>query len=205
MNMNKSLWERYGRHLIVFTVVFSVGYAAVQVYGHYQAKRVIEASTLYETMLASVRQKDWNKAKPIAKKIVHDYKSTPYAALAALTSARMAVEENNYPDAISYLNLALELGKKPPVQQVAKVRLAKVLTAQKKYDEALALLQAEKAPDGYVTLYEEAKGDIYAAQNDKDKAREAYETALKVAPQGAPITRIQLKLNDVNTNVKEAS
>jgi len=80
---------------------------------------------------------------------------------------------------------------------VAKVRLAKVLLAQDKADDALVVLNSESV-SAFEASIEELKGDIYLSQDDTEKARSAYQKAAAAADKDeSPRQLLNLKLDDI--------
>jgi hypothetical protein len=61
---------------------------------------------------------------------------------------------------------------------LARLRLAGIRLDEKKYDEALALLEAKHA-EAFVPLYADLRGDILAAQGKPAEARAATNFALE--------------------------
>lgn len=203
MEYQTSLIQRYMK-LIVMTIILALVMVGLWQYQQHQKNKQIElASQHYETLLQLMRQKDYKAAKEEAETLIQLYPKTPYAPLSALMLARVALEQNNYEKAAEQFRFALEKAKGSPIEHVAKTRLARVLMNEEKYEEALAVL--EKPSEGYVTLYEEIKGDIYHKQNNLSKAKEAYAAALKAAPQGVPTNALQLKYNDLNDSSHESN
>lgn len=198
MQMRKAQGGNHLKLLIVGVLVFAVCYGAVQFYGQYQSKEAEVASSKYEAMMENIHHKNYSAAKEVAQDLLQNYSKTPYAPLATLMLAKLAVDENNLQVAEENLKTTLKIANKGPLQPIARVRLAKVLAQRKNYTEALEVLNNVKTPDGFVTLYEETKGDIYLMQNEVQKARLAYDTALKAAPPGTPVSSLQLKYNDLN-------
>jgi len=196
---HKTLWQSYGKFFIIALAIALVGYGAWQYKLHRQAVFVEEASLQYDKMLTALRTKDFTKVEEQFKIIQEKYQATPYASLAALIQARVDVEQNAMDKAIAHLQTAVNVAEQQqgPMGHVARVRLARLLADQKKYDEALNLLTANVKTDGYITLYEEAKGDIYSQKNDLDKARDAYAVALKAVPPGVSANALQLKMTDL--------
>ena len=187
------------KFIIFAGLMIGILFLSFQYYQHREMKQSEVASNHYETLLSAIQKKEMNTVKEKADILIRDYSKTPYAPLALFTLSKIAIEENNFPLAISHLQDALKLtgNKKGPLQHASRTRLAKVLVAEKKYDEALSLLENQKAIEGYVTLYEELKGDIYLKQNQLDKAKIAFKLAKEAAPNGMPISRLELKLADL--------
>ena len=65
--------------------------------------------------------------------------------------------------------------------ELARLRLAQVLIAAGKMDQALEEL--EPAPRGMAALYEEARGDALKAKGDLEGAAAAYDQALERLPE----------------------
>jgi len=194
-SQEKSLWQQYGKWVLTFFVFFLCTYAGMQFYGHYQSKRALKASIVYDKLLSLSQKSDKAEAIQAATTLVAQYPKTPYAPLAALLLAKFSFEAHNLEATATHLNFAIQA--EGPVQPIARVRLARVLIDQKKPEEALALLTEKPAPKGFELMFEETKGDIYLMQNDKAKARVAYQTAIEAAEPGVPITRLQLKQADL--------
>lgn len=193
----KTFWQKYSKFVLIALGSLLLVYGGVQYYLHYQSNQSLEASAIYDDLLSAVQKKDKEKTVSEATVLMQRYEKTPYASLAALLLAKLDVDEKNLDAAISHLRFALKEDEKHPIQQIARVRLARVLAGQKNYQEALEILTEKKYPDGYITLFEETKGDIYLMQNDKEKAKEAYQKAINAAPPGVPVSRLQLKQADL--------
>jgi predicted negative regulator of RcsB-dependent stress response len=197
----QTVWEKYGKLMLICLIAFAGIYGGLQYYYHYQSEQAIKASEIYDNMLISLLKKqDKSAAKEQAEILKQQYTKTPYASLAALLLAKMEVDENQLESAMQNLKLAMQFDKNGPVHQIATIRLARVMAARENYAEALALLSPKKLPEGYAALFEETKGDIYLMQNQKEKARESYKAAQLAAPPGTPVVRLQLKQTDLGNN-----
>ena len=88
------------------------------------------------------------------------------------------------------------------LQDTARLKLSSMLLDEKKYDEAMKLLDATH-PDAFVGLYADLKGDVLAAQGKTDEARAAYKLAFeKMDTKSAYRNLIQLKLDGLGVNAK---
>ena len=118
----------------------------------------------------------------------------------------MAVEQNNYDEAVNVLQQVKSNGVNEESRQLASVRLARVLAAQGKYDAALREAQAVKPGSAYVSLSEEAKGDIYMMQQNLAEAAKAYQAALAALPQEDQQRRslVQFKIDNTKVASDEA-
>ena len=198
LNQEQTLWQRYGK-LFVLSFLFVMLTIAGFRYLNYQKESTSEqASMVYEKMLTESRKNDLNKTAEYATALIQEYPKTPYGSLGALMLSRLEIDKNNFDKAEEQLRLAIKLAAKSPVEHIARVRLARVLTAKERYQEALEVLPNEIKDKGFITLYEEMKGDIYLKQNEIQKAKEAYTKALAAAPQGVALSALQLKYTDLN-------
>lgn len=202
MNDEKTLWQRYGKLALFLVFVLMLITGTVQYLDLRKTKQAEQASLIYEKMLVKAKQSDFTGAIEDANILINQYAKTPYSVLGAFMVSRIELERNNPQKAIDILSLAVSLGKDSPLQDIARIRLARILLSQARYQEALAALPENKET-AYTTLFEEVRGDIYFKQNELKKAKEAYAKAMKAAPAGAPLTSLQLKFTDLN--VKEES
>lgn len=193
--MNRKLSFKLAMICAILTIT---GMGGWQYFKHQQIKEIDQASNAYETLLSAAKQKDWKRAEVQARFIKDRYPKTSYAPLAALLLAKIDIEQNNnHGRAIENLQYAIKTGRKGHLSQIAALRLARVYISLEKYQEALEVLSPKSLEEAYRSLYEELKGDIYMKQNDLEKARAAYLTAIQSAPPGVPLSALQLKYADI--------
>ena len=130
--------------------------------------------------------------------IRNEYSDTPYAALVSMAQAKYEFEHDNIDSALMHLRWASENSSEPDVQHVANLRLARILIAQKKYDEAETVLLAAH-PDAFTAGYEELKGDLYVAKGEIAQARVAYDKAIN-ATDGNASRWLRLKRQDLGSS-----
>lgn len=195
-NTEKTLWETHGKWALFGLAAFLVTYSGFQYYSNIQHEKLLKASAIQDHLLLAIQKKDVKQIVSDAEHLTSQYPKTPYAGLAHLQLAKMAVDKQDLPVAMAHLRAAMQGNEKKPIGQVATVRLARVLIDLKRYDEALGLVVIKTIPNGYAALFEETKGDIYVLQNQTEKAKVAYETAIHaISAPGIPVARLQLKLS----------
>jgi predicted negative regulator of RcsB-dependent stress response len=98
--------------------------------------------------------------------------------MAALRAAKVSAQANDLAAAKLNLQWVIDNAREDEQKDVARLRLAGVLLDEKKFDEALKLLDAAHgvAFDG---LYADMRGDILAIQGRRAEARAAYQMALE--------------------------
>ena len=191
----KSWWNQHGNLVTIVATAALLTIAGIQGWRYYRHHQSVAAVTLYEQMERAERGADYKKVRDIAAQIVDKYGSTPYAIMAALASAKAAFTSGDLAAAKAQLNWVMEHGREAEIKDLARLRLAGVLLDEKKYDEALNLLEG-KPVESMTGLYADLKGDILAAQGKIAEARNAYQLALDKSESGSTYRAvIQLKLD----------
>lgn len=187
--------------LLVGFVVIAATSLGVQYYFHHQAVQREKASVAYDLMLKGVAKKDEQTAENQAKLLIDKYPKTPYAQMAHLVLGSIFVHQGDLEQASSYLEEALNHKDQGQLSHVARARYARVLLANGKSDKALSVINSVEH-EGYATLYEEVKGDIYLSINEPKKALKAYQKARFSAPDGVSVPWLELKIADLG-NIDE--
>lgn len=200
-------WKENGTSTIaaiVIAISLGVGYQTWQ--GSQQGKRE-QASDLYQAMLQTVGASRENPALgmeqgiAIGEQLKENFGSTTYAQFAALHLARIAVNNNDLAEAEAQLRWVLgEADKGSDTEQLAQLRLARVLAASGDGSQALAILDAG-AQGTYKASYALARGDILLGEGRDEEARLAYTEALSLAvanPGQVNMMSLQQKLQSLN-------
>lgn len=177
----KKWWKEYGTSLIVgiiLAIILSFGWR----YWHDRQQQNLEkASTNYELLLTNVVNGDSAEVESQAFAIMRQFPSTPYAQLAALQLARQQIYLQDYHGAETQLRWVMQKGKNSSLRQVARLRLARLLAAEQKSPEALAIL-VKVDDDSFIPAIDEVKGDILSSVGKNKEAYQAYQDALKAFP-----------------------
>ena len=189
----KAWWKQYGRLVIAAFVAFITGIVGVQGWQYYQRTQAEQASVMFGKLEEAVGKNDVTEIRNVGSALREKYPRTAYAAMAAMVVAKAEYDNGQLDAAASQLQWAADKGKGEDVRALARLRLAAVLLDQKKYDEALKLLES-KVSDAFAPLYLDMRGDVLVAQGKLDEARAAYDKALeKSADAGAWRNVIQVK------------
>jgi len=181
-------------------VIALLGLAGWQRYQAYRIDRGANAAQLLEQMTASAAT-DESKAASLLKQLSTDYAATPYADQAHLLIAQRDVQNGRFDQAAAELRVVMESGHDDQLRNVARLRLARVLIQLQKLDEALQLLNPEKA-GAFAGSSHELRGDVFYAKGDRKSARAEYQAALdayKTEP-AADTNLLQLKADDLNSD-----
>jgi predicted negative regulator of RcsB-dependent stress response len=176
----KRWWDENGRSVLVGVLIGFVALLGWRGWVNYQENKSAAASTHYAKLQTAVERNDTKAITAVAKVLEESFASTPYAALAALQLARLYAEANDLKASEAQLRWAIEHSPQESVEILAKLRLARVLTAEGKLDAALSIV-AEPFPLAYTSLVEEIRGDALAAMGKIKQARQAYDRALLTA------------------------
>jgi len=109
----------------------------------------------------------------------------------------MHVERHELAKAAERLRAVMDHSEDEQLRVVARLRLARVLLADNKADDALAVVQ--KAPDGaFAARYDEVRGDGLFAKGEKGSALDAYRAALTAGESGmVDDGQLQLKIQSL--------
>lgn len=168
-----------------------------------QNRHTEAASVAFETMIEGLNKdnkkgvSDTSAALSLGAQLLGEYSDTPYAVLAALSMAKIKLDEKDILTAKAHLRWALDNAQQPAVKLIARLRLARVLHSEKNYDEAMQLLTSEQTGT-FSAAYEELKGDIYVDKAQTEKARTAYTLSLaKMEPTSRSKNYVQIKLDNL--------
>lgn len=174
----KEWWKSNGRTLIITVILVIAVSFGFRYWQQHQSQKAEQASVLYDQLLlVSSSVNSENLTKQIAAQLERDYTRTPYAGLAALIEAKMAIGKNDLPLARQKLQWSLEHASNKDLRQIARIRLARVFLALKQFDFALTTLEKIDMP-AFMPLINQVKGDILLAQNKPSEALAAYTAAL---------------------------
>jgi predicted negative regulator of RcsB-dependent stress response len=174
--------------------------AAIAAFGGYQgwkawsANQAENASAMYKPVAEAAKGKDEKKLAAAAQPLIDKYPRSYFASEAGLVLAKAAFDAGNLPEAQKQLEWVMDKGIDEH-RGVARLRLASVLMEQKKYDEALRVLDGNK-DEAFVPLAADLRGDIMLSQGRLDEARAAYKLAIDKADMRNPVKSIaETKLN----------
>jgi predicted negative regulator of RcsB-dependent stress response len=143
----------------------------------------LAAGAIYEQMENAFAQGNRARAFSLLGELEHQYASSPYADQAKLASAKAFVEDGELGRAAAELQDVMQHAHDPILRPIARLRLARVQTAEHKASEAIATLNAADA-GALAPQYAEARGDAYYALGDKSAALAQYRVARAAEPAG---------------------
>jgi predicted negative regulator of RcsB-dependent stress response len=193
----KQWWAENGR-----AVLMGIGLGLVLIFGWrgwqgHQTKVAETASSAYTGVMQSLENKDDGETfLGKVESLKSEHGGSAYAAMASLAEARFHVEKEDLPAAEKALRWALDSGSFEEIKSIARLRLARVLSAQTKYDDALAMLD-DVTGEAYAGMIDEIRGDIYLEKGDAAQALVAYKRARDSGARTASAQDLQMKLDDL--------
>ncbi len=198
----KAWWDKNGRITIVAIIAVLLGVLGWKSWMQNQEQRAEAASMQYQQMLDTL-EADPSRAMELGRSIVGEFPKSTYAVFASLAMAKLAVDQSDLDAAAAHLTVAMKQADEEAIEQMARLRLARVLYAQGKGEEALGLLSVDATP-GFRGGYDELRGDILLSQGQSDAARDAYINALNGFSDAPEKKRlVQMKLNDLSESQSE--
>jgi predicted negative regulator of RcsB-dependent stress response len=189
----KLWWRENGWFLIGGVALGALVLFGWNQYTAYRDHRYEEAGALYQTVKDA---KDPVAANTVLQKMRSDFPGSAYTSQAGLLVASMLVV--SAPEhATEELTYVMEHTKDSELAMIARLRLARVLEYQKKYDDALKTLKVDK-PGKFAGRLNEVRGDVEYERGNVEEARKAYLEAM-VADGSELLDRnlLQMKLNDL--------
>jgi len=191
----KQFWKQYGTLIITLVFLALATFAGVKGWNYYQRGQSEQASVLFGKLEEAVRKNDVAQTGSLGAEIVDKYGSTAYGPMAALLLAKTSHDNGDSAAAATRLLWAIDKARDDETAALARLRLAGIRLDEKKYDEALALLDA-KHGQAFAPLYADLRGDVLAAQGKPAEARAAYKRALeKGLPNSNYRNVVQIKLD----------
>ena len=156
------------------------------------------ASARYSDVISALDRRDRARAIELTDQLHKDFAGTPYVDQSELALARLHVEAGELDDATKRLRRVMDESKDTELQEIARLRLARVQIAQQKPDEAIATLAAGKAAGGFEPRYAEVRGDALLAKGDKAGALAEYRKAQAATEPGLVDSGLlELKIKDL--------
>lgn len=193
----KEWWKQNGTAVISGAVLGIAALGGWRAWDWYQEKQATEASDIYANVQGALLQNDTESLGTEAETLREQYKSTPYAVLVTLHEAKIQSEKGDLGAAAESLRWAMDNSSQKSVQNIARIRLARVLVADSKLDEATTLIN-HNLPDAYASLVNEIRGDIFFAKGETEQAKQAYDQALESADANS-VEYLQIKRNDLGS------
>ncbi len=202
----KAWWKKDGLQTVLLVLLVIAGYFGWQYWKSVQQTNILAASDVYQQLLEVDSELQSNSTDELLAKantLISEIKTNHngvYAQYAGLLEAKYAVNRDDLATAEKALRDVVKQKPEKVIADAAALRLARVLFAQNKYDEALSELIIDETEAWNMTKYE-LQGDIFNAQGKTAQAVSAYEKALSFADTNTGSDRfIKMKLNQISVS-----
>lgn len=195
-------WLRENGMAIVLGVVIGLsGIIGVRYWFSYQRTQAEEASLIYDKVSTALAAQNYTDVISQGKQLLDNYDGTSYAVLASLAMAKASYAIGDAAAAREHLAWIIKHADDEGMKHIARIRLARLFIDAKDYTAAMKLI-TDQAQGAFSSLYEELRGDIYAAQNNPSLAREAYRLAIVDVKSPEHRQFIQMKLDNLSTDIQ---
>jgi predicted negative regulator of RcsB-dependent stress response len=191
--------KQYSLFILAGVLIAAIAISGWRYWQQRQNKTYQHASSIFDEMVALRAQQDQDTTSTFqqANKLFSHYSQTAYGEFAALMLARNQVIKKDYPAAEKQLHWVLDHSHISSLKQIARLRLARLLIAEQKPQDALTLLNTtdDKTFNGMI---DETKGDAYLSLKNTPMARQWYQQALTDLP-NAEVLRplLQMKYDNL--------
>jgi predicted negative regulator of RcsB-dependent stress response len=191
-------WQEHGKTVIAGVVLGLGTVIGWTTWRNHQETTAEQLSTRYQMIVNAAEAPDYAQVRELADELIAEYPKSSYSALSALLGAHAAYTDGDAGTAERLLDWAVNNAKAFDVANVARLRLARIVSEKGELDKALELINAVDGDD-FAALRLEARGDVLQAKSDRTAARSAYEEALKVPSlQGDVRARLELKRDELS-------
>ncbi len=195
----KEWWQRNGKPLLMGGALALVLVFGWQFWQKHQLNQAQSASTIYQQLLNAALEEgkaDTAEVSRLGNLLQKEFAGSHYAQYGSLFVAKVAVESGRLDEAATELQAVLDKPADKTLEELARQRLARILAAQDKAEEGLALLEGD-AVEAFAAGREELRGDLLVKLERPDEAHAAYSKAKELLSQDAAIGGLQLKLDDL--------
>ena len=190
----KAWWEDNRWFVIGAAVALVLAFAGYRGWQYWSARQAEDAAAMYAPVAEAANGKDVKKISDAAMALRNKHPGSFYASQAALVTAKAAFDAGNLDEARNQLQWVMDHGVDEH-RGIARLRLAAVYLEQKKFDDALRVLDANK-DEAFAALVADLRGDVMLSQGRQDEARAAYKLAMEKADPRNPVRNIaETKLN----------
>lgn len=189
----KAWWNENGRAVIVGVILGIALVLAWMWWKGSQEKKAVAASDNFSQSLEALQSGDHAKVAELSAA----KSDSIYGAYTGLTAARSAVEQGDLDEAATQLQWVVDNATLDDIAIIARVRLARVKSAQGDAEAGLKVLPNDY-PDVYAHLIEEARGDLHVTAGDNAAAKTAYQAAIDTN-RAADRDALQMKFNELAT------
>ncbi len=191
---------------IFLIVVFIIGYTIFN--NQLTKKNNAEASKIYTSFFNEISSEnpDYELVEKTLNNLLETYGTSGYAQIALLNKASLDARNNNFEQSLNNFQKLVSItdGKSGNkiYNKIARVSAARILASEKKYDEALDMIEkfSSEPTNGYI---HELTGDILLKQNKTDLSLAQYNKAIEKYNDETSKSIISMKIANIGNKVDE--
>lgn len=177
----RAWWDRNGTSLVIGVAVAVAAVVGWRYYQSYAAGAAGAASGAFESYVAARAAGEPGDA--LLGTLDDDHAGTAYQVFALFYRARDRAAEEDWDAALTLLETAIEAADDALLEDLARLRAARVLYQMDRLDACRRMLDGI-ASSGLESAAAELAGDAAIAEGDLEEARNAYRRALEAARRG---------------------
>lgn len=186
----QKLWREYG---LILILALAIGIGAVVGWDFFQKSRAqAQEDAAYQFQEFLIQRALAGDLDALLDEMAKTGAGSKYVPLALLYRAKDAVEETEYNAALQFLQEALEKSKDQILDDMIRVRIARVQMQLDQDDDALSTLT--KVGEDYKFFVLELTGDIHRNRENYEEAESAYQQAMEHTTSGIDLERLRLKI-----------
>lgn len=177
-------WFRENGPYIIAGLVLGIGgLVGWNYWKSYKIAQAEAAGAIYMQLSETVESGDQAAAAAALADLEADYAGTPYLDQGRMMMARVLVEKGEFEGAAAQLRKVVDATSDPELEQVARIRLARVWLAAGEDQKALDVLDLSRA-GAFAARFHEIRGDALASRGEGQAAIEEYQLALQGGVEG---------------------
>jgi predicted negative regulator of RcsB-dependent stress response len=190
----KKWWKENGRSVVVGVVVGLGAVFGWQAWSQYQQQIAEQASHRFIQMQFAMEAGNFDAVEKQAELLATDHADSIYTLFSALYKAKIKQERGDSEGAQEDLEWVLANTDEQGLQQIARLRLVRILLEINDTDKAAAVL-AQADSDSFAGEFAALRGDLANMQGDSEAARKAYQEALEKGVTDSGL--VLMKLDDL--------
>lgn len=201
----RHFWSRYGNLITWVLIVVFGSVAGYNGYQFWKSRQAQQASAMYDEVSRIAQGQDLAKLERAFSDMKDRFGKTAFAQQAGLLAAKAYTNAGQGAQATAALSWVADNATEAEYRAVARLRWAALLADDKKFDEALKVLDTSM-PAEFAALVADRRGDLLALKGERDLARAEYEKAYRAMDDKLEYRRmIEVKLNALGVDATALS
>lgn len=204
----KLWWKDHGAKVLGAIAISAIVYFGWQFWSAHQLQKRTHASEAYSQMAVYLEEGDIESFEQLSTDLMADYPDFPYASFSSLLKAKLAIDAEDYDQALTHLQWVDAHANDPVVADMSRIRQARIYLVQDNGIDALHVLDRVRS-DVYQMLVMELRGDAHLLLDSKSDAIASYKLAAVLGGQAAVnqgrLPFVLMKLNDLGVSAEEAT